>query len=266
MRIQRLNLRKLNNTRDLGGLPAEGGKRIRSGKLIRSGKIYKLPKSTVKRLEEMRVDTIVDMRTEKERQEYPSSSINGATYYNLPLMCTATRGITHEKSMARTMMEESKRLKNEFGTAPEYMMKMYEIILFSKEAQKNLKKFFELALNEKNCMLWHCSAGKDRTGIAAMLLEWILGVDEQVIIADYVASDRFQRRKRLPQRLGLIIAPLPRRFKLFLYAQMQAKPEYITGAMQAIKDKYGTIEAYFENALEISEENIRTLKDKYLES
>lgn len=265
MRIQRLNLKKLNNTRDLGGLPAADGKKLRYGRLIRSGRLYKLPKSTVKKLEEMGVDTVIDMRTEKECQEYPSYPLNGATYYHLPLMCTATRGITHEKSMARTMMEESKRLKNEFGTAPEYMMKMYEIILFSEEPQKNLKKFFELAINEEKCMLWHCSAGKDRTGIAAMLLEWVLGVDEQTIIADYVASDRFQRRLRLPQRIGLVIAPLPRRFKLFLYAQMKAKPEYVTGAMQSIKDKYGTVEAYFNEALGIDEKQIQLLKDKYLE-
>lgn len=265
MRIQKLKLKKLNNTRDLGGLPAEGGKKIRKGCLIRSGRIYKLPKSTVRKFEEMGVDTVVDMRTEKEREEYPSSTINGATYYHLPLTCTATRGITHEKSMARTMLEESKRLKHEFDNAPEYMMKMYDILLFAPEAQENLKKFFELVLAEEKCILWHCSAGKDRTGVGAMLLEWVLGVDEEVIIADYVASDRFQRGTRLPQRLGLIIAPIPRRFKLFLYAQMKAKPEYVIGAMQAIKDKYGDINSYFTNALGISEEQIQQLKDKYLE-
>lgn len=265
MRIQKLKLKKLNNTRDLGGLPAEGGKKIRKGCLIRSGKIYKLPKSAVRQLEEMGVDTVVDMRTEKERQEYPSSTINGATYYHLPLMCTATRGITHEKSMARTMMEESKRLKNEFDDAPAYMMKMYDILLFAPEAQENLKKFFGLLLAEEKCILWHCSAGKDRTGVAAMLLEWVLGVEESVIVDDYVASNRFQRRLRLPQRIGLIIAPVPRRFKLFLYAQMKAKPEYVKGAMQSIKDKYGSVEAYFTDALGITEEQIRQLKDKYLE-
>lgn len=265
MQIKKLNLRKLNNTRDLGDLPSANGVKIRRGKLLRSGKIYKLPKSTLSAFEKIGVDTVVDMRTEKERQEYPSSIINGATYYHLPLMCTATSGITHEKSIARTMMEESKKLKNEFATAPEYMMKMYEIILFSEEPQKNLKKFFELVLSEEKCILWHCSAGKDRTGIAAMLLEWVLGVDEDIIVQDYVASDRFQRRLRLPQRLGLVIAPLPRRFKLFLYAQMKAKPEYINGAMQAIKERYGTVENYFVNALGITEEQIAVLKDKYLE-
>ncbi len=264
MRIERLYLKKLNNTRDLGGFPAAEGKVIKKGKLIRSGKLYKLPKSTLNALTKLGVTTVIDLRTAKETEEYPPAVINGSKYIHIPLVCTATTGITHQKSMAATMMKESKRIKSEFGTADNYMKSMYEIILFSEQSKESLKKIFRLILEEDGCILWHCNGGKDRTGIVAMLLETLLGVNEELIIKDYVASDKFQRRRRNIQKLGLKIVPLPRRFKKILYALMNAKPQYITGAIEEIKIRYGSVENYCKTELELTDADIKTLKEKYL--
>ncbi len=184
MRIERLYLKKLNNTRDLGGFPAAEGKVIKKGKLIRSGKLYKLPKSTLNALTKLGVTTVIDLRTAKETEEYPPAVIIGSKYIHIPLVCTATTGITHQKSMAATMMKESKRIKSEFGTADNYMKSMYEIILFSEQSKESLKEIFRLILEEDGCILWHCNGGKDRTGIVAMLLETLLGVNEELIIKD----------------------------------------------------------------------------------
>lgn len=70
--IKRLKLRKLSNTRDLGGLATDSGT-IKYGKLIRSGKLYKLPRSTVKKLETLNIETVIDLRTEQETAEKPDS-------------------------------------------------------------------------------------------------------------------------------------------------------------------------------------------------
>lgn len=56
MRIQRLNLKKLDNTRDLGGMPTKDGRKIKRGKLIRSGRLYKLPAQTIDALKYRRHD------------------------------------------------------------------------------------------------------------------------------------------------------------------------------------------------------------------
>lgn len=266
MRIKRLKLKKLSNTRDLGGFPAEDGKKIRSGKLIRSGRLYKIPPSTVKALQDMGVDTIVDLRIERERLEHPCVTVPGARHINLPLVCTATVGITHEKSMASTMLKESKRIKSEFGNADNYMKSVYEIILFTPESQKVLKEFLDLVRDEESAILWHCNAGKDRTGITAMLLEFLLGVDEELIIQDYCISQKyFQPSMRRAQRLGLIIAPIPLRFKKILYALMDAKPEYISSAIETMKARHGTVVNYCKEELGVTDEDIKILKDKYLE-
>ena len=265
MEIQRLRLQKLNNTRDLGGFPVADGRRIKFCKLIRSGRLYKLPKLTRSYLENIGVTTVIDMRIERERLDYPDSVLNGARQVILPLVIAEAAGITYTKSLAKVWREESKRIATEFGTADAYMQDVYERILFDERSQKTLKKFFDLVMADENCILWHCSAGKDRTGIAAMLLESVLGVDEELIIADYVASNRFQRKKRTLQKAGLLILPVSRNFKKVLYALMIAKPEYIKHAIDTVKKRYGSIVEYCKQVLGLTDENIEFLKDKYLE-
>lgn len=265
MDIQKLHLQKLNNTRDLGGFPADGGRRIKHGKLIRSGKLYKLPRLTLSHLEKLGVTTVVDMRNGLERQDYPDSVIKGARQVNLPIELAGAQGITQIKSLTKIWREESKRIESEFGTADRYMQDVYERMLFDAQSQKTLKEFFSLVIENENCILWHCSAGKDRTGIAAMLLEAVLGVDEELIIEDYVISNKFQRRKRTAQKIGLLIVPVAKDFKRILYALMIAKPEYITYAIDKIKERYGSIVEYCKQCLGLTDENIELLKNKYLE-
>lgn len=264
MRIQKLKLKKLNNTRDLGGMPAEGGKKIAYGKLLRSGKLYKLHKKTQNKLLAMKLTDIIDLRTDLEREKYPSTVMEGVNYHILPLMCTATTGITYSRSMAATMREESQRISSEFGTADNYMHSMYEIILFSDYSRPLLTKFFKILIEAEGCVLWHCNGGKDRTGIAAMLVEWLLGVDENTIVKDYNASEKFQKRVRRAQKFGLKISPIAKNFKAILYALMDAKPQYIRGAMNEIKTRYNTVAEYCIQALGITPAEIEIIKNKYL--
>lgn len=63
MQIERLQLKKLNNTRDLGGLPTKDGREIKCGLLFRSGRLYNLPPSTIEKLKALGIKTIVDLRT-----------------------------------------------------------------------------------------------------------------------------------------------------------------------------------------------------------
>lgn len=251
--------------RDLGGLPVESGKTIKRGKLIRSGRLYKLPTKTIDALHEMKVDTVVDLRLDKEIEGRPPAMLKGATYYSIPLVCTATPGITTGNSMAGTMHKESKRIKEEFGTAENYMISMYKFILFEPESQSKLKFIFDLLLKEENCIVWNCNSGKDRTGIVAMLIEGVLGVDRELIIADYMATKRIQRRRRRWQRFGMRLVPAFYGFKKLLYALMDAKPEYIIGAIDEIDARYGSIAGYVKEALGVTDDEIEILKQKYLE-
>ncbi len=263
--IKRLPLKKLFNTRDLGGMPAADGLVIRHDRLIRSGKLYKLPDDTVLKLKKKGLNLIIDLRIYTEREEYPDTVIDGVEYVHLPVLCTATPGITREKSMTKTMAIESRRIKTEFGTADNYMLAMYKMVLFSDEAVGYLRDCLRLIIDNDGCVLWHCSGGKDRAGLVAMLVESLLGVDERMIVADYVASHRFQRAKFFWNRVGLMIAPLVPRFKHILYGMMAAKPKYITDTIAAVKEEYGSINEYCKQRLGVTDEDIALMRSKYLE-
>ena len=263
--IKRMPLKKLFNTRDLGGIPAADGRRIKHGKLIRSGKLYKIPPETVETLKNYGVTTVVDLRIFTEQEDDPDTLWEGVKYVHLPVLCTATPGITRERTMKRTMVIESKRIKTEFGTADNYMSEMYCAVLLNEEPQALLKTMMRLIIDNEDCILWHCSGGKDRAGILAMLVESLLGVPEDVIVADYVASSRFQRARFFWNRAGLVIAPCSIRLKKMLYGMMAAKPQYMTIAMDRVKEKYGSIALYCKQVLGVTEEDIEIMKSKYLE-
>lgn len=266
MHRDRFDLKGLVNTRDLGGMPAGEGKKIKSGKLIRSGKLYKLPEKTVAALKDYGITTVLDLRIFTECDQAPDTLWEGVNYCHMPLLCTATPGITREKSMRKTMAIEARRIKDEFGNADNYMIEMYRSIFFSEEPKRQLTQILRLIIENDGCVLWHCSAGKDRAGIVAMLVESLLGVDKQAIMEDYMLSTRFLGRKFFWNRLGLTIAYpfLTNRFRKILMVMMEAKPEYMP--IDEIEQKYGSVTNYCKNELGITDEDIATLRGKYLES
>lgn len=257
-------LKKLFNTRDLGGIPTADGV-IKTGKLIRSGKLYKIPDSTVDALRKMNVKTVIDLRIPTECEEAPDTLWEGVNYVHLPVLCTATPGITLEKSMRKTMAIEARRIKKEFGSADNYMTEMYRSVLFSEEPKKYLAQALRLIVDNEDCILWHCSGGKDRAGILAMLVECLLGVDEKIILQDYVASHYFQRAHFFWNRFGLVVFPfLSLRFKKILFGMMATKTKYIKTPMEDIKRKYGSVTEYCKAELGVTDEDIATLKEKYV--
>lgn len=263
MKIQRLKLKKLNNTRDLGGIPAEGGRAVKAGKLFRSGRLSRLPKRTKAALEGLGIRTVVDLRTDTERCEHPDTLLEGAEYIALPLLCAPTGGITAERSSRLFVKAESRRIKEQFGTADNYMIHTYRGIVFDEKPQESLRRFLRLAV-ERDGLLWHCTGGKDRAGICTMLLEALLGVKEEDVLQDYLASRRFCRKKFFINRLGVLIAPITLKFKKVLFGLMRIKREYMEGVISEMKARYGSIVGYCSKELGITETDITVLREKYL--
>lgn len=264
-KIKRLHLKKLFNTRDLGGFPTVDGRKIKKGKLIRSGKLYKLPEETVEALKAMNIKTVLDLRIFTELDEAPDTLWEGVNYVHLPVLCTATPGITYESTMRKTMEKESTRIKAEFGTAENYMIAMYRAVLLNDEPKALLKKAMRYIIDNEDCILWHCSGGKDRAGIVAMLVESLLGVDEKLIIHDFAYSHKFQRARFFWNRAGLVVAPVKLDFKRILFGMMAAKPQFLAVPMQELKEKYGSVTNYCKAELDITDEDIALMKQKYLE-
>lgn len=263
--IKRLPLKKLFNTRDLGGFTADDGKKIKKGKLIRSGKLDKIPSETVEALKKIGVTCVVDLRIFTEIEQSPDTLWEGVRYVHQPLLCTATTGITRDKSMRITMVKEARRIKSEFGTADNYMAAMYRSILMSEEPKRHLTNVLREIIENDGCILWHCSGGKDRAGIVAMLVESLLGVSEEDILADFMASAHFQRKKFFWNKFAIYTIPATLRFKRILLVMMETKPRFLMDAVNEIKEKYGSVVNYCKAELGVTDQDIENMKAKYLE-
>ncbi len=112
-------------------------------------------------------------------------------------------------------------------------------------------------------MLWHCSGGKDRTGFASALMPGLLGVDYQSIEDDYLSSNRYSDSGRGPRII----------LRLFrgesgadaLGAVLEARASWPAAAFEAIDEQSGGFGAYRREALGLSDGDMDTLKDYYLE-
>lgn len=265
MLIERLKLKKLKNTRDLGGLQTADGRTVRYGKLIRSGKLSDLPDKTVAALENMGVTTILDLRIPAERNDHPNTAIAGTDYIWEPVICTPVPVVTSEPNMRRTMKAESYRLKKEFDGIDDYMKNMYKSIVFEDEGAKRvMRTFLRLIAENDGCLLWHCASGKDRTGVFSMIIEALLGVDERTILDDYMASRKFWRVKFGLNKFLLWLLPTSLRFKKILWAFMRTKREYLECVIDEMNARYGSVIGYCKAELGVTDEFIAKLRDKYL--
>lgn len=272
MIVDRVKLRKLKNTRDLGGMKGADGRAIKRGKLIRSGALSGIPPATASALKERGVTTVVDLRIENERSAHPDAEIEGSRYIHLPILCVPTIGVTgdgrlfdsSQKERAR-VKKEGERIKREFGSIDAYMTEVYRSIVFSPEGEEGLARFLALVKEEEGCLLFHCMSGKDRAGICAMLVESLLGVDEKTIFEDYMLSGKFLRKKYNVNKAALVLVPTSMRLKRILFGLMRTKREYLARVMDEMKQNYGSVIGYCRERLHVTDEDVAFLREKYLE-
>ena len=168
------------NVRDLGGYSGAGGKTVRWRTVFRSGDLNKLSGSDVGYLESLGVQTSVDFRSKQEIETAPDKTIPGLNQIVwLPIV-------------PGDMIAAIGTVKPDH--LPQLIEEVYVNIIRS--YQDEYKSFFNLlAGRDHTPLLFHCSAGKDRTGIGAALFLASLGVDRETIMQDYLLSNRCMKGK-----------------------------------------------------------------------
>lgn len=259
----RIKLKKLENTRDLGGMVTTDGRKVKDKKLIRSGELFKATERDKEVLvSEYDLKTIVDFRTEVERDQKPDPELAGVSYVFDPILKEKTLGITRERARKIDMPKNFKGVK----TKPmEFMRNLYRGIVLDEHSQKGYAKFFDVLYNQNDgSVLWHCAAGKDRVGVATALLLTVLGVERKAIIDDYLLTDTYYRRTNFGLYLLLDIFVRDRNAANHLKHLLAVKPEYMQAAFEAIEENYGSVENYLVQAMNFSLEKQEALREKYL--
>lgn len=252
------------NTRDQGGMETVTGQRVRAKKLIRSDKLDDLTENDIRILiDECDLRMIVDLRTDVEQKAAPDplDRMPGVAYVSLPVLAGSAVGLTHEHSLRSLWGEFLKMKADPLGVVE----KTYPLMLLGEAGVSAFTQFFEILLTqEEGAVLWHCSEGKDRTGIASLLILFALGVPFETIMEDYLATNIFARQKlkRIAHELEKV--HLADKSDQALLALICAHKEYIDAAMKAVEDKYGSLDAYLIEALDVTDEKRQILADKYL--
>ncbi len=252
------------NTRDQGGMEAVTGQRVRAKKLIRSDGLEKLTDNDIHILvDECDLRTVIDLRTDVERKAAPDpiDRMPKVKFVSLPVLADSAVGLTHEHSL-RSLWDEFLKLK---GDPMGVISKTYPLMLLGDAGVAAYKQFFEILLTqEEGAVLWHCSEGKDRTGVASMLILFTLGVPPATIMEDYLATNLFARQKMKRIANDLKKVHVADKSDEALLALICAHKEYMDAAMEAVKGKYGSLDAYLTEALDLTPEKRQLLAEKYL--
>lgn len=258
-----LPFEKLNNVRDLGGMPVRDGRQIRDGKLIRSGHLADLTESDCGVLSEM-VSDVVDFRSHKEKSRQPDLELPGSKYYHIPIVDDLTAGITREEEADKTAVAMLLLRPLE---AREYMCRMYRDFADSAYGVAKYAEFIRLLRRpHEKAVLWHCTAGKDRAGIGAVLIEEILGVPRQEIIEDYLLTNVYLEEdirflSEMVKKKEGTDSPLADESLKYLFG---AAEEYILSFYNETEKKYGGVEAFLRIGLGVTEEDRAAMQDIYL--
>lgn len=262
--IKRIPLQGINNTRDLGGFETVDGRVIKKHRLIRSGELAKLTSSDIEVLKnEYNLKKIVDLRTDMEMEHKPDPEIEGVEFEHIPFVDTQTVGITREKNI---VVSAIKKIKSMEESAADYMESMYRSLITSEHCIKNIKRFFEVLLeNEEGSVVFHCSAGKDRVGAACMILMSILGVPQETILKDYLATQKFGQKYN--QKYESFAKFVSKNAKVSEYASifLSTNKNFILAMYDEIEKRYGTVENYAEQCLDLDEAKREKLRNMYLE-
>ena len=257
-RQRALPFRRVANFRDLGGYPGADGKRVKWGLLYRSGHFANATQSDLKKLQALNIDTMIDFRSAIEKEEEPdrlpaSGSIKTLA---LPMLDVVNEAMSKEVHA----IVKSKNYQD--FDAFKKMTEMYRLI--ASEHAPEYQKFIQtiLAAGGKP-VLWHCTAGKDRTGFGAAILLRLLGVDDKLIIEDYLLSQQYvEKRWRLIIMLLLTRGREPIKIVKKL---MSVDESWMQAAFQAIDQQWGDFDHYVTEALSLTPADIAQLRMNLLD-
>ncbi len=254
-----INLSHTSNTRDLGGYTTADGQQVKWGLLYRSDSLAELDEGDIDIVEALGVTTVVDFRAESEREgavdqlpvqdppiDYQVVSVNNPALDVKALGRKVFSGELNEMELEdlldRSAYIDDPRLRDSWGGW-----------------------LRSLAQPGALPQLFHCTAGKDRTGFAAALVLLALGVERDQVMEDFLASNhylgadieagvaRIQQHSNEPLSEELIRQVLG------------VSPSSLEGAIATMEARYGSVQGYLEQGLGLDEETQRVLRALLLE-
>lgn len=232
------------NFRDLGGYPTVDGRNLRWRTLFRSDALHALTPSDVGRFrDDLGISDIVDLRSSHELSNEGRGALEAEpiAFHHLPLFDGQTSGAQHEAAMRMSL-----------GQRYLGMMEM---------ARAPIANVVRRLAHAEGGAVYHCAAGKDRTGVVSAVLLGALGVSNDLIVADYALSaeniDAIIARVMSMKGYAATLRAMPA-------DTLHAEPETMQEVVSTIDAKYGSMAGYLREA-GVEDETLASLRSKCLD-
>jgi protein-tyrosine phosphatase len=252
-----LQLPSASNFRDVGGYRTEDGHWVRMGAAYRSNGLAALTASDYDRLGALDLKLVCDLRLEEERRKLPDPEIRNGSASVDTLWADVAADSGHRGSGLRVLMNSG----DDVGVL-NFMKGAYRDFVDLPSAKSAYHRLF-MRLAEPGSLptVFHCTAGKDRTGWAQAVLLTILHVPRKTIIEDYVLTDRYMSAGALEQ----IRKSMPGVDVAMSRELTAADPVYLQTAFAEVNERYGSFEGYLQQGLQLDARTIQRIRANFLQ-
>jgi protein-tyrosine phosphatase len=245
------------NFRDMGGLKTTDGRRVKKGLLFRAAELTGLTEEDILSLEGYRIKRVFDYRRESEAVRKPDPSIGTAINERVSVMS--------EDNITTNMFTKDDDFNKEYYSrfTVERFLKVYSDMPIKNASFKQLMT--HLKSPEENLpLVHHCTGGRDRTGVGAMLILMTLGVPYQTVLEDYLMSNQ-----ALENHHNKIFEKASQFFSTEEFVRLKdafpLREEYLHATRDSIFRTYGDFDTYLAEEYEISAEIREKIKNYCLE-
>ncbi|MGK0550993.1 tyrosine-protein phosphatase [Enterococcus faecalis] len=251
-------MQSITNFRDLGGIKNKAGKAVKPRSFLRSGELSKLSQEQSLQLKKsFHLGKIIDFRSTKEAKERPDAAVPETKYVQIDIL----ENIHDEGASIEDFIQLGSPER-----AHEYMAKLYGEITLDSVAQKGYRDFFEeiLTLDDDSSLLFHCFAGKDRTGIGAALILETLAVPKPAIYTDYLLTNQLRQQENQALLQQAKAAGLQAEHLQALAVALDVDSSYLDAFYQTVNDHYGSVDKYLTDALQLDQDSRQMLQHRFL--
>lgn len=253
------------NARELGGYVMPDGRTVKHGLLLRGGALSGTSHKELMILhDKYHLARIFDFRTSFEVDRTPDRPVSEAKYIWLPAF--------DEDSMTMGKMALPPEAYIDLGgwlvknahlaEVQEIARNMYPIMITTEFTQVQYAGFFQNILNaEEGAIYWHCSQGKDRTGLGSALILAALGADRELIMQDFEISNDYYRTE--VETIFNQVSTDEEREAILTFVGVN--PRYFANALDIVEKQYGSLREFLKGPICLSDEDMQILRNRFLE-
>ena len=232
------------NFRDLGGYTGHGGQQVKWRSIFRSDHLAGLTPADQSVLAQLGVTRAVDFRGQAESAAY-AYALPGVAYHPLAIEPTVVQRAMELQRSGHQLTAQD---------AVELMQETYRG--FVHDNAPRFAALFQLLLASDEPLVFHCTAGKDRTGFAAALILFALGVPRDVVMHDYLLTNSLYRR---PAGMG---SHAPQEVLAVLW---RVQEEFLEAALHKVESEFGGLQPYLVDVLGVDAAAQKELASRYLQ-